>query len=222
MQDVLHVFPSEKKIGEFLNQALKAVPGSGTSKICFRGISEPVGDLAGEQCLNCATLREEDIDASRIECKFDGQKGIRVFPMETAERLYGYLLMTTENEEEFTLYIPYILNMANLVAVNLENRWQKRKLESTNDELRNEIGERIRAEREKEHLIEELQEALAKVRTLSGLLPICASCKKIRDDKGYWNQIEVYIRDHSEAEFSHGICPDCMKELYPQFVKNDD
>jgi AmiR/NasT family two-component response regulator len=61
----------------------------------------------------------------------------------------------------------------------------------------------------------ELQEALAKVKTLSGLLPICASCKKIRDDQGYWRQIEEYIRDHSEADFSHGICPDCKKKLYP-------
>ena len=56
-----------------------------------------------------------------------------------------------------------------------------------------------------------------RVNLLTGMLPICASCKKIRDDKGYWNQIETYIRDHSEAEFSHGICPDCAKKLYPEF-----
>lgn len=62
----------------------------------------------------------------------------------------------------------------------------------------------------------ELQEALAKIKTLSGLLPICASCKKIRDDKGYWNRIETYISDHSEAEFSHSICPECTKKLYPE------
>lgn len=61
--------------------------------------------------------------------------------------------------------------------------------------------------------IEELKAALANVKLLSGLLPICASCKKIRDDKGYWNQIESYIKEHSEAEFSHGICPDCAKAL---------
>jgi len=54
------------------------------------------------------------------------------------------------------------------------------------------------------------------VRTLSGLLPICASCKKIRDDRGYWNQIETYIKDRSEAEFTHGICPECAQRLYPQ------
>jgi hypothetical protein len=65
-------------------------------------------------------------------------------------------------------------------------------------------------------LIRELQEALTMVKLLSGLLPICASCKKIRDDKGYWTQIEFYIRDHSEAEFSHSLCPECMKKLYPE------
>ena len=79
------------------------------------------------------------------------------------------------------------------------------------------ISDRIKAENAKAELIDGLQEALDKVNLLGGLLPICASCKKIRDDKGYWNQIETYIRNHSEAEFSHGICPDCAKKLYPEF-----
>ena len=68
--------------------------------------------------------------------------------------------------------------------------------------------------------IETLEGALSKVKLLSGFLPICASCKNIRDDKGYWNQIESYIRDHSEAEFSHGICPECAKKLYPELNLN--
>lgn len=68
-------------------------------------------------------------------------------------------------------------------------------------------------EAEKERLIKELEAALAKVKVLSGFLPICSSCKKIRDDRGYWEQIEVYIRDRSEAEFTHGFCPDCAKKL---------
>jgi AmiR/NasT family two-component response regulator len=68
----------------------------------------------------------------------------------------------------------------------------------------------------------ELQDALYKVKTLSGLLPICCSCKKIRDDEGYWNQLEVYIRGHSEVEFSHGLCPECAKELYPEIFGGDD
>ena len=81
------------------------------------------------------------------------------------------------------------------------------------------ISERKQIEEERNQLIESLQESLAKVKTLSGLLPICASCKKIRDDNGYWNQIETYIRNHSEAEFSHGICPECTRTLYPELSK---
>jgi hypothetical protein len=84
------------------------------------------------------------------------------------------------------------------------------------------LMERRRAENEREQLIEELQEALSRVRTLSGLLPICSSCKKIRDDRGYWNQIEAYISDHSEAEFTHGICPECMKNLYGISMEDTD
>ena len=68
-------------------------------------------------------------------------------------------------------------------------------------------------------LIDDLQGALSEIKTLSGLLPICASCKNIRDDTGYWSQIEVYIRDHSDAEFSHGICPQCIEQLYPEYSK---
>jgi PAS domain S-box-containing protein len=78
--------------------------------------------------------------------------------------------------------------------------------------------ERIKAEEEKSGLIIELQNALAQVKKLSGFLPICASCKKIRDDSGYWHQVERYVTEHSEAEFSHGICPDCIRKLYPEIA----
>lgn len=73
-----------------------------------------------------------------------------------------------------------------------------------------EAGVDGRKKREKD-----LEEALDQVKALKGMLPICASCKKIRKDDGYWQQIESYIRDHSEAEFSHSICPECAKRLYP-------
>lgn len=72
---------------------------------------------------------------------------------------------------------------------------------------------------EREKLIETLQEALSQVKRLSGLLPICASCKKIRDDSGYWHDVAVYVRDHSEAEFSHSICPECRHSLYEGYAK---
>jgi len=75
--------------------------------------------------------------------------------------------------------------------------------------LIHDISHRKEAEQERERLIGRLQEALTQVNTLTGLLPICASCKKIRSDDGYWVQVEEYIRDRSDAEFTHGICPDC-------------
>lgn len=84
------------------------------------------------------------------------------------------------------------------------------------------VTKRKAVEKEKEALIVELTEALGKVKTLSGLLPICANCKKIRDDSGYWQQIELFIRERSEAEFSHSICPDCLTLLYPEFADKDE
>ena len=78
------------------------------------------------------------------------------------------------------------------------------------------ISDRKRAEEERERIIQELQGALQRIKALSGLIPICAGCKKIRDDQGYWNDVELYIRKHSEAEFSHGLCNECMEKLYPE------
>jgi len=67
-----------------------------------------------------------------------------------------------------------------------------------------------------QRLIEELQDALTHVKTLKSLLPICASCRKVRDDDGYWSRLEAYLGEHANVEFSHSICPDCMKAMYPE------
>jgi len=115
---------------------------------------------------------------------------------------FGYLLKPFQERELHTT-----------IEMALYKSRAERELHSYHERL-----ERTLKEREK--LIDKLKEALAKVKTLSGMLPICASCKKIRDDKGYWKQIESYIQEHSETEFSHGICPDCAERLYPDFIKN--
>ncbi len=94
------------------------------------------------------------------------------------------------------------------------------KLEEEKVRLQLEINERRKTEQEKVVLIGQLQDALAKVKLLSGFLPICACCKKIRDEKGGWNQIESYIRDRSEAEFSHGYCPECAEHLLKDLPGN--
>lgn len=87
-----------------------------------------------------------------------------------------------------------------------------------NRRLQREIQERKRIEQERNDLITELKRALAEVKTLQGFLPICAGCRKIRNDTGYWQQIEGYIEDHTDTKFSHSLCPDCIHELYPEIA----
>ena len=113
--------------------------------------------------------------------------------------------------------------LVSLVIIYFVNRIREANI--TNERLLKEITEREKAEKELQvahdeieirvkHRTLELEEALNNVKLLSGLIPICSNCKKIRDDKGYWNQIESYIDKHSEASFTHGICPDCLKRDY--------
>ncbi len=89
-------------------------------------------------------------------------------------------------------------------------------------ELETQAIEMRRKEDERENLVEKLQQALTQMETLRGILPICSSCKKIRDENGFWYEIELYIASHSQAKFSHSICPDCEEELYPEYSKRRD
>lgn len=81
------------------------------------------------------------------------------------------------------------------------------------------ITDRKQAEHEREEMLQDLRQALIEVKTLSGLLPVCASCKSIRNDAGYWQKMEAYLAEHSEVEFTHGLCPHCVEKLYPDFAK---
>ena len=98
---------------------------------------------------------------------------------------------------------------------------KQEQLEYEKQRLRKEIAERKKTQKEKEELIVELQASLEKINTLGGLIPICANCHSIRDDQGYWNHLEDYIQKHVDAEFSHGICPKCEKELYPDLFSEE-
>ena len=137
----------------------------------------------------------------------------RIQELETQVRHLGNeLRLTKEEYEEATAkYLD--------IYCNLEKKINERtmELDAANGRLLCEIEERKRTEAEKEQLIVQLQNAMQDVKVLSGFLPICAACKKIRDDTGYWRQIEEYISKHSNALFSHGICPDCSKKLYPEY-----
>jgi len=110
--------------------------------------------------------------------------------------------------------------------ISMDNQLRRGEVTSRQCELLRLVGSAIgylctrkRIEADREKVIADLEDALGKIETLHGMLPICASCKKIRDDGGYWSQIEEYIQAHSKAVFSHGLCPDCMRKLYPELYE---
>jgi hypothetical protein len=141
---------------------------------------------------------------------FNDRQGFRIQYELFLFILYGILLTW------FAFFGGFVSNIRRRL------RLQKVDIQKAHEEIKCEMENRKRAEIEKDKLIIELKDALYTVKTLSGLLPICASCKKIRDDKGYWNQIESYIQTHSEVQFSHSICPDCAKKLYPNYYKKNE
>jgi len=126
-----------------------------------------------------------------------------------------YPLLDATQETRTSLVIPdgpLELDVRMIPLTDSKNRFQGRLL------ILQDITTRMVATRERDRVIAELREALAQIKALNGLLPICCSCKKIRDDSGYWQQIEAYIREHADVEFSHGLCPDCTRKLYPDLA----
>lgn len=129
----------------------------------------------------------------------------------------GYAVMRAQQTTgSFSTIYSEVELYATLRARTDELAAANRQLEENGRQLSDALEQRNREAEEKGRLIRELEAALSKVRTLSGLLPICSSCKNIRDDQGYWTQMEAYISDHSEAEFSHSMCPPCAARLYPE------
>ena len=109
----------------------------------------------------------------------------------------------------------------------MKDRWSEinknleLKVQEKTKDLNNKISELKTSQLKSIQLIKDMETTLEEVKTLSGLLPICAQCKKVRDDNGYWNQIERYIEGHSKAQFSHSICPECTKKLYPLYPESE-
>jgi hypothetical protein len=136
----------------------------------------------------------------RNNCIHQGYRSIALIPIRAQGQIVGLLQLNDRKKNCFTLEtIHFFEGIGASIGVALMRKKQ---------------------EEERDRLIQELTQALSQIKMLSGLLPICASCKKIRDDQGYWNQIEDYIMQHSNADFSHSICPDCAKKLYPEmFLK---
>lgn len=185
-----------------------------THEWCSRGIEPQIDnlkniDIRTELPWFSACIRKHEIfsiddisdtppegKAEQIHFKGQGIRSLVVVPMTFEDRLLGFIgFDAVSDKRHWTEDDKIVLRLIG--------------------ELFSSAIMRKHMEGEKEKLIAELQDALKKVKSLSGLLPICSFCKKIRDDNGYWRQLEAYIRDHSEAEFSHGLCAQCAKEQYP-------
>jgi len=129
-------------------------------------------------------------------------------PQQHSEISNRYLSIRFEHGLRFADILKWFLLTFGVVLliVFIIVRWNRK--------LQKEINARILAEKEQELLIEELKDALGEVKTLTGLLPLCSKCKKIRDDQGYWNRLEEYVEKNSQASFSHSLCPECVDDLY--------
>lgn len=133
---------------------------------------------------------------------------------------YGFSNLVGHYFKLFSFYLIYTA----IIETAIQNPYNVifKELDAANLALSSEVKHRIKIEHQKETLIKDLTAALADVKTLSGLLPICAHCKKVRDDKGYWNQIEAYIEEKTDAEFSHGICRECAEKYFPEYKLYED
>jgi hypothetical protein len=130
---------------------------------------------------------------------------------------YGYERFR-EQAQELAYEEARRLEAEHLQLVEAQERLERVYLEvhESYQILEEEVEQRKRAEAEKQKLIDDLLAASAQVRRLRGLLPICSTCKKIRDDQGYWKQLEEYFHTHSDLVFSHGMCPGCLAQHYPE------
>ncbi len=146
-----------------------------------------------------ALSRKGIVRGLRGRCFTDGYESVALIPLRSESGIIGLLQLNDRRKEMVT---PEMVSFLEGVGATIGIAF-----------------ERNRIEEEREGLIARLEDSLAKVKALSGLLPICAKCKKIRDDKGYWSKMEKYIGEHADVSFTHGICPDCEKELSPGRAK---
>ncbi len=138
---------------------------------------------------------------------------------ETEKKAKEIQILKKEAEVQLTQRNTLIVGLIGILLITLILYLNNRSRNFLNKTLTKQNSEIQTKNDELSQLNDQLKTALDEVKSLSGMLPICSNCKKIRDDKGYWNQVEIYIKDHSEAHFSHGICPDCIEDLYPEVIE---
>ena len=169
-----------------------------------------------ESCRNAVNyLSENTVDVILLDLSLLDSMGLNTVKRIAEQEKNTPIIVLTGNEDETIASLALQNGVQDYLNKNTVNGMML--LRSIKYSI-----ERFNNLREKERLIKELKEALEKVKTLSGLLPICSNCKNIRNDEGYWIQVESYLKSRSDLEFTHGICPDCIKVLYPEFYKKEN
>ena len=219
MSDALLVLDAEGII-RLVNDPTTGVLGHQAPQLVGKHISDLFNEAEFTDRPEGASDREQ---AQRFELPYDhpdGRKQVLSLSASVMKDANGRLLANVYIVRDITTLRQAEIELRRS-RDELEQRVQERTadLMRANDQLTGEIAERKKMEEERVKLVAELQEALDNVKTLRGFIPICASCKKIRDDNGYWNQVEAYVSRHSLAEFSHSICPQCAKMMYPKYYK---
>jgi len=221
------------------------------ARAIFNHCTDLIGATSGYVALLSETGEENEVlflEAGGLPCEVDPElpmpiRGLRAEAYRSNQAVYRNDFMNSEWADflpkghvilKNVMFAPLVIDNKTVGIIGLAN---KRSDFNDNDArmaagfgelaaiaLQNSrnLDERLAAEQQREKVISDLNKALSQVKKMSGLLPICAHCKKIRDDKGYWNQIEEYIRVHSEAEFSHSICKECAQKYYPDMHLYDD
>lgn len=219
MNDALLVLDAEGII-RLVNNPTTRVLGHPAPGLLGKHISAIFNDVVSADQTAVAAGRKQ---AQQLELAYDhpdGRKQVLSLSASVMKDTNGRLLANVYIVRDITALRQAEIELRRS-RDELELRVQERTadLMMANDKLIGEIAERKKMEDERIMLVSELQDALDNVKTLRGFIPICASCKKIRDDNGYWNQIEAYLSKHSLAEFSHSICPQCAKMMYPKYYK---
>jgi DNA-binding NtrC family response regulator len=161
---------------------------------------------AGQLSLGLEKLNAEAVDIILLDLSLPDSSGKSTFrAVKERARDTPVIIMTGLNDEQTAI---------NAVREGAQDYLEKSQVEA------NLLVRSIRYAIEREKLSSELRQAMDRIKTLSGLLPICAACKKIRDDQGFWHQVEEYVRAHTDAEFTHGLCPKCADKLYPEFSQS--
>jgi hypothetical protein len=128
-ENMLHVFPSGKKISDFSAQALKKIPGAAGNAICLMGVSQPSGDLVKVPCEDCHVASGAAFSKDRPVCRFNGGQNHKVYHLQTPAHFFGFLIIEIADPKLFSAYAPFISNFANAISINMDNLWQKEQLQ---------------------------------------------------------------------------------------------